>query len=121
MTSGLLARAEELLQSGAPAGAGNSARLAAFLARQEVESLIDARCRDVTGADVTGATMKARIAVLRALDETATGRVLAAAWYELSGYCHHHAYELSPAASQVRGVVAAVIEVSASPAPEPRP
>lgn len=119
MSAGL-ARAEELLRPGGSA-TGSSARLAAFLARQEVESLIDERCRELTGGDATGATMRSRIVVLTALDETDTSRVLAAAWYELSGYCHHHAYELSPTASQVRGVVAAVLEISASRGPGRRP
>lgn len=83
--------------------------------------MIDARCRELTGADVAGATMRARITVLKALDETVAGAVLARSWYELSDYCHHHAYELSPTPSQVRGVVSAVLEVSASPGPGPRP
>jgi hypothetical protein len=39
----LLARADSLLASPEPAAVGNSARLAAFLARQAVEDLIDAR------------------------------------------------------------------------------
>ena len=75
----------------------------------------------VTSMLVTGCTRYANEEQLTALDETDAGRVLAASWYELSGYCHHHAYELSPTASQVRGVVATVLRISASRAPGRHP
>lgn len=45
----LLARADKLLDSPDRTALGNSARLAAFLARQAVEDLIDTRCAELTG------------------------------------------------------------------------
>jgi hypothetical protein len=98
----LLACARELLASPEPAAAGSSARLAAFLARQAVEDLIDARCALVCGVQVAGATAKAKLAVLKSLDASAAGAVLIGAWHQLTGFCHQHAYQLSPTVAEVR-------------------
>jgi hypothetical protein len=97
----LLARARALLASPEYAAVGNSARLAAFLARQAVEDLIDARCALVCGAQVVGATAKAKLAVLKSLDASAAGAVLIGAWHQLTGFCHQHAYQLSPTVAEV--------------------
>jgi hypothetical protein len=98
----LLACARELLESPAPAAAGRSARLAAFLARQAVEDLIDARCALVCGVQVAGATTKAKLAVLKSLDAADASTVLIGAWHQLTGFCHQHAYQLSPTVAEVR-------------------
>lgn len=98
----LLARAFELLAAPKNSEAGNSARLAAFLARQAVEDLIDARCALVCGVEVIGATAKAKLAVLKSLDASPAGAALIAAWHQLTSFCHHHAYHLSPTVSEVR-------------------
>jgi hypothetical protein len=68
----LLARAHALLAAPEHAAVGNSARLAAFLARQAVEDLIDARCALLCGVQVVVGTAKAKLAVLKSLD--AAGR-----------------------------------------------
>lgn len=104
----LLARAEALLDSPDRAAVGNSARLAAFLGRQAVEELIDARCAELTGLQVVVGTAKAKLAVLKSLDKTPAGPVLIDAWHQLAGFCHHHAYQLSPTVAEVRAQCAAV-------------
>ena len=104
----LLARADKLLDSPDRAALGNSARLAAFLARQAGEDLIDARCAELTGVQVVVGTARAKLAVLKALDKTPAGPALIDAWHQLTGFCHHHAYELSPTVAEVRAQCAAV-------------
>jgi hypothetical protein len=81
---------------------GQNARLAAVLARQALESVVEARCAAV-GEGVVHASMKVRLIVLYALapnDESV--RTLDYAWGRLSQACHHHAYELSPTVTEVR-------------------
>ncbi|WP_170092328.1 hypothetical protein [Mycobacteroides abscessus] len=104
----LLTRAGALLESPDRAAVGNSARLAAFLARQAVEDLIDARCAALTGVQVIIGTARAKLAVLKSLDTTPAGPVLIDAWHQLTGFCHHHAYQLSPTVPEVRAQCAAV-------------
>lgn len=104
----LLARADALLDSPDGAAVGNSARLAAFLARQAVEELIDARCAVLSGGQAVVGTQKAKLAVLKSLDTTPAGGVLIDAWHQLSGFCHQHAYQLSPTVGEVRVLCAAV-------------
>ncbi|MDN4518679.1 hypothetical protein QYF68_12710 [Mycolicibacterium austroafricanum] len=104
----LLARADKLLDSPDRTALGNSARLAAFLARQAVEDLIDTRCAALTGVPVVVGTSKAKLAVLKSLDKTPAGRALIDAWHQLTGFCHHHAYQLSPTVPEVRAQCVAV-------------
>ncbi|WP_458317930.1 hypothetical protein [Mycolicibacterium brisbanense] len=104
----LLARAHALLDSPDRTAVGNSARLAAFLGRQAVEELIDARCAVLCGVQVVVGTAKAKLAVLKSLDTTPAGEVLIDAWHQLTGFCHHHAYQLSPTVAEVRAQCAAV-------------
>ncbi|OBK86351.1 hypothetical protein [Mycolicibacter sinensis] len=108
----LLARAEALLDAPDGAAVGNSARLAAFLARQAVEELIDARCAMLCDFPVVVGTAKARLAVLKSLDFTPAGEVLIDSWHQLTGFCHQHAYQLAPTVQEVRVLCAAVQEAS---------
>ena len=98
----LLARAEALLAAPEATAVGNSARLAAFLARQAVEDLIDARCASLCGLPIVGGTTKAKLAVLKSLDPTPAGAALVGTWHQLTGFCHQHAYQLSPTVPEVR-------------------
>lgn len=98
----LLARAGALLDSPDRAAVGNSARLAAFLARQAVEDLINARCAALTGVHVVVGTARAKLAVIKSLDTTPAGVALVDAWHQLTSFCHHHAYALSPTVAEVR-------------------
>ncbi|WP_396925857.1 hypothetical protein [Mycolicibacterium sp.] len=98
----LLCRAEALLDAPESTAAGNAARLAAFLARQAVEDLINARCAALCDAPAVAGTTKAKLAILKSMDTTPAGPVLIAAWHQLTGHCHQHAYQLSPTVSEVR-------------------
>jgi hypothetical protein len=95
-----LRHAERLLD-GTIVAKGHSARLAAFLARQALEDIISARCAAL-GADVPEANMRSKLVILRSLDTTQAADAATVAWHRLSAVCHHHAYELSPTASEVR-------------------
>ncbi|SNS96240.1 hypothetical protein [Rhodococcoides kyotonense] len=106
----MLHNAERLLDGNVGA-AGSSARLAAFLARQALETLVDERCRALD-VDVPGASMRSRLVVLRSLDTSERADAAAIAWNRLSSACHHHAYELAPTVSEVRhlcGLVAVLV------------
>lgn len=98
----LLARAEALLDSPDRTAVGTSARLAAFLARQAVEDLIDARLAVLCGVPTVQGTTKSKLAVLKSLDATPVGPTLIGAWHQLTGFCHQHAYQLSPTVAEVR-------------------
>ncbi len=115
----LLARADKLLNSPDRTALGNSARLAAFLARQAVEDLIDAHCAKLTGVQVVVGTARAKLAVLKSLDTTPAGSVLIDAWHQLTAFCHHHAYQLSPTVPEVRAQCAAVERACLGRMPEP--
>lgn len=119
----LLARAGKLLDSPDRTVLGNSARLAAFLARQAVEDLLDARCAELTGVQVVVGTARAKLAVLKSLDTTPAGPALIDAWHQLTGFCHHHAYALSPTVAEVRAQCVAVQRdcLGRSPAPSGSP
>lgn len=101
-----LRNAERLLDGNVGA-AGSSARLAAFLARQSLEDLVDERCRAL-GADAPSASMRSKLVILRALDTTERADAAAIAWNRLSSVCHHHAYELAPTVAEVRHLCATV-------------
>nr|WP_046283359.1 hypothetical protein [Mycobacterium sp. UM_NZ2] len=113
----LLARAAALLESPGKA-AGNSARLAAFLARQAVEELIDTRCATLCDFPVVVGTTKAKLAVLKSLDTSPAGGVLIHSWHQLTGFCHQHAYQLAPTVEEVRVQCAAVQGACLSGVPE---
>ena len=104
----LLSRTHKLLDAPDRAVSGNSARLAAFLARQAVEDLIDERCAALCGVTKISGTAKAKLAVLKSLDKTPTGDTLIASWHRLTSFCHQHAYQLSPTVAEVRAECMAV-------------
>ena len=104
----LLARAGDLLDAPASAEAGNAARLAAFLCRQAVEDLIDSRCAELCGVQTLTGTWKAKLAVLKSLDQAPPGNALIGAWYQLTGFCHQHAYQVAPTVAEVRAQLLAV-------------
>ena len=93
---------------------GQNARLAAVLTRQALEAIVDRRCTDIAPG-VEDASMKVRLIVLYALapdDESI--RKLDYAWGRLSSACHHHAYELSPTVTEIRGLCESVAGVLTS-------
>jgi len=108
----LLAYAQQLLVGLSRSTSGNSSRLAAVVARQAVEEYIDERCLAID-APCERATMRSRLALLRALDDRLRADQLASLWYQLSACCHQHAYELSPTVGEVRALCEGVGDVVA--------
>lgn len=105
----LLVQAQQVLTT--RGGRGHSARMAAFLARQALEEIIDRRCADL-GASAPAATVRSKLLVLRALDDADSADAAAAAWNRLSNACHLHAYEMQPSVAEVEqlcGVVAGLL------------
>lgn len=94
----LLGQAQLILT--APEAEGLSSRLAAFLARQALEEIIDQRCNGL-GAGVPWATARSKLLVLRSLDSAEAADGAALAWNRLSNACHVHAYEMQPSTAEV--------------------
>lgn len=106
----LLREAERLLDGATGPSSGNSARLAAVIARQAVEALVDDRLEAVD-AECPGASMRSRLAILKSLDGEARTARIEFVWNQLSACCHHHAYELAPTVGEVRGLCEAIVEL----------
>ncbi len=90
---------------------GLSSRMAAFLARQALEQIIELRCAALN-ADVRGASARSKLVVLRALDTQESADGSAIAWNRLSVACHVHAFELQPSRAEIEhlcGVVASLL------------
>lgn len=105
----LLGQAQRVLKE--PRSDGLSSRMAAFLARQALEQIVEQRCVDV-GAPASWASMRSKLAVLRSLDTGQAADSAATAWNRLSSACHVHAFELQPSAAEVEhlcGVVASLL------------
>ncbi|ORM37157.1 hypothetical protein BFL43_05045 [Williamsia sp. 1135] len=115
----MLRESERILNGATGPGSGNSARLAAFVARQAVEALVDERLK-VVGAECAGASMRTRLAILRSLDGAERTARAEFAWNQLSACCHHHAYELAPTVGEVRVLCERVVEL-ATPAGSSQP
>lgn len=94
----LLAHAQQIM-SGSRAD-GLSARMAAFLARQALEDIVDQRCTSL-GAPAPWANARSKLVVLRALDTEDAADAAAIAWGRLSRACHVHAFELQPSAAEI--------------------
>ena len=54
------------------------------------------------GVQQISGTTKAKLAVLKSLDTTRVGATLIGAWHHLTGFCHQHAFQLSPTVAEVR-------------------
>ena len=90
---------------------GLSSRMAAFLARQALEEIVEIRCAHV-GARAPRASTRSQLVVLRALDTEAAADHAAIAWNRLSVACHVHAFELQPSAAEIEylcGVVESLL------------
>lgn len=106
----LLGQAQRVINE--PRADGLSSRMAAFLARQALELIVDQRCTDV-GAPAPWASMRSKLAVLRSLDTEEAADSAAIAWNRLSSACHVHAFELQPSAAEVQylcGLVASLLQ-----------
>lgn len=106
----LLGQAQRVIRE--PRADGLSSRMAAFLARQALEQLIDQRCVSLD-APASRASTRSKLAVLRALDTEEAADSASIAWNRLSAACHVHAFELQPSVAEVEylcGVVASLLQ-----------
>ncbi|BCQ10555.1 hypothetical protein JMUB5695_04013 [Mycobacterium heckeshornense] len=90
---------------------GLSARIAAFLARQALEHIVNQRCIAL-GVTAPYATTRSKLLILRTLDSSEVGDTAAFAWNRLSSACHVHAYEMQPSVVEIEqlcGVVASLL------------
>lgn len=97
----LLHRAEQVLGGQVAAGGGNAARLAAVLARQALEMIVQSRC-SAFGSGIDRASMRSKLVMLKAFDDASVADDAASAWHGLSAACHRHAFELSPTVGETR-------------------
>ncbi|BBY73579.1 hypothetical protein MPRF_04780 [Mycolicibacterium parafortuitum] len=104
----MLGRAQQILTT--PTAGGLSPRMAAFLARQALEEIIEQRC-GALGAAASGATTRSKLLILRALDEPEVADAAALAWNRLSNACHLHAYEMQPSVAEVEQLCGVVAEL----------
>jgi hypothetical protein len=101
----LLGQAQQILAT--PSTTGLSSRMAAFLARQALEEIIDQRCADLA-APAPSATTRSKLLILRALDSAEAADCAAVAWNRLSNACHLHAYEMQPSHAEVEQLCSVV-------------
>ena len=103
----LLGQAQQILATRSTGGL--SSRLAAFLARQALEEIIDERC----ALSVLGAVgeLSEQAVVLRALDSAEAADRAAVAWNRLSNACHLHAFEMQPSTAEIEHLCGVVAEL----------
>lgn len=99
----LLAAARTLLGRNDPNTAGLWPRAAALLARQALESALDAFWRS-RGVALTACSTRAQLLCLRGYlkDDTVAAQAQQL-WSTLSRACHHHPYELAPTVGELDG------------------
>ena len=110
----LLGQAQQILATRSTGGL--SSRLAAFLARQALEEIIDERCAAL-GASAPWANARSKLLVLRALDSAEAADRAAVAWNRLSNACHLHAFEMQPSTAEIEhlcGVVETLLPTKTS-------
>jgi hypothetical protein len=104
-SASLLEQASSVLEG----AGGHSNRAACWIARAALESAVD-DLLDTTNTPAPDATMRSKLTVLQVasgVDSTIPGQA-DYAWNGLSRACHHHAFELSPTATEVRHLIAVV-------------
>jgi hypothetical protein len=74
--------------------------MAAFVARQALEEIVAKRCYALN-ASAPSATMRSKLLVLRALDDSSAADDAAVAWNRVSNACHLHAYEMQPSVAEI--------------------
>lgn len=109
----LLSSAQAILDGTIAMPHHQAPRAAAFLARQGLEDLALVLCVR-HGIHSGMETMGARLIVLRERVDRTTADKLERAWAGLSRACHHHAFELPPTASEVRGLIELVTSIPPS-------
>ncbi len=110
--AGLLKRADQILAGTIRMPRGRGARVAALLTRTALEDVVDAMCR-ANGLDVRRASMRVKLACLRAVSADGAGDA-AIAWWGLSRACHQHAYEIAPSHLEVAHLASTVRSLESS-------
>lgn len=105
MTTSLLDHARAILDGSTPVPEGEHAYLAAVLARQALEDVVDRLCRNRFGSMAHPVKMRSRLIALDTILDEETARALEIAWTGLSEACHHHAYELTPTTAEVHHLI----------------
>lgn len=95
-------------------------RAAAIIGRTALEHLVQAALL-ARGHRLTEASMRVQLICLSTLVSPDAGRTAHTAWAGLSQGCHHHAYELSPTASEVRHLLALVDQLADLTIPQADP
>lgn len=104
----LLSQARALLTRTDPTTAGLWPRASALLARQALESALDAFWRS-KGVPLDGCSTRAQLLCLRGyLKDDAIAGQAQQLWSALSRACHHHPYELAPTVGELDGWVRGV-------------
>lgn len=110
----VLRAARNVMERIDPATAGLWPRATALLARQALESALDAFWKEVREPGIAQCSMKAQLLCLPHFlrDEPLAERV-SYAWAGLSGACHQHPYELPPTSAELLGWLGTVEELVA--------
>ena len=97
----LLAGARDLIVRPDAAVAGVWPRTAALLARQALETAVDAHWQsDARTVEMTRATMRSQLICLPAFLDGELARQVAFAYAALTRACHYHPFELAPTAAE---------------------
>ncbi len=113
-SSALLDRAELILSGRIQMPRGRGPRIAAILGRTALEDMVAEWCA-AEGLEVGEASMRVKLACLRAVARSVAGEA-ALAWWGLSRACHQHAYEVAPHRDEVAHLVGRVRELATVPA-----
>lgn len=106
----LLAAARTALDGELSLPPGRATRAAALLARSALEASVAGHLAR-RGFAVPGASMRVQLVCLRVCAGPVDGADAAWAWATLSGACHHHAYELTPTATEVAHLLDVVADL----------
>ncbi|CAN5538089.1 hypothetical protein BH20ACT21_BH20ACT21_09720 [soil metagenome] len=110
LTAGLLVEAHGLLAYSDAATAGLWPRAAALLARQALEQGLNDFWQ-VRAPGVEKGTRRSQMLCLRSYADEQLAEEANHTWTALSRACHHHAYELSPTASELKRWMRSVTDV----------
>lgn len=100
--------ARRLLDEPTPGLRSSRTSAAALLVRQALEAAVDAVWAERAPAMTAASDRAQQITLAELLDDDGLGQEVAWAWSRLSHLCHHRAYELAPAAAEVRHLIAVV-------------
>jgi hypothetical protein len=99
----LLGHAQAVLAGRHPVPRQHAARAAALLARRSLEDTVRGLCGEWgIGPRVS---MRSCLISIRALGDPVVAGLAGAAWWGLCRACHHHAYELTPAAAEIEHLI----------------